>query len=50
MTWSDYQLNMLKVQKLLVDTFGIKSRANDQLAELEALAGALESEAGAETD
>lgn len=50
MTWNDYQLNMLKVQKQLVDTFGIKSRANDQLAELEALAGALEAEAGAETD
>ncbi|NKW92020.1 DUF4856 domain-containing protein [Rhodobacteraceae bacterium R_SAG9] len=50
MTWSDYQLNMLNVQKVLVDTFGIESRANDALADLEGLAGKLNSEASAETD
>ncbi|MCH2069339.1 DUF4856 domain-containing protein [Shimia sp.] len=50
MTWSDYQLNMLNVQQVLVDTFGIESRANDALADLEGLAGKLNSEASAETD
>jgi len=50
MSWSDYQLNMLNVQKVLVDTFGIESRANDALADLEGLAGKLNSEASAETD
>ena len=24
MTWSDYQLNMLKIQKLVSDSFGVK--------------------------
>lgn len=50
MTWGDYQLNMLKVQKLMADQFGVKSRANDQLAELEGLAAKLGADANAETD
>ena len=50
MTWSDYQLNMLKVQKLMADTFAVEARINDGLADLEALAGKLESDASAETD
>ncbi len=49
-TWSDYQLNMLKVQKLLSEQFGVKSRANDQLAELDALASKLGADSNAETD
>jgi len=50
MTWSDYQLNMLKVQKRLSEQFGVKSRANDQLAELEGLASKLGADSNAETD
>lgn len=50
MAWSDYQLNMLKVQELMVSAFGVEARAKDQLAELEALAGALDAAASAETD
>jgi hypothetical protein len=50
MTWNDYQLQMLQTQKLLAYKFGLKSRANDQLAELEGLADKLNSEASAETD
>jgi hypothetical protein len=50
MTWNDYQLNMLKTQELLKAKFGLKSLANDQLAQLEGLAGKLEAEASAETD
>ncbi|MCT4610083.1 MAG: DUF4856 domain-containing protein [Pelagimonas sp.] len=50
MTWSDYQLNMLKAQKLLADTFGVEARANDQLAALEGLAGKLDAASNAETD
>ncbi|MBO9409220.1 DUF4856 domain-containing protein [Shimia sp. R9_1] len=49
-TWSDYQLQMLETQKLLADTFGLKSRANDALADLETLAGKLNSADSAETD
>lgn len=50
MTWSDYQLNMLKVQQLLADKFGVEARANDQLADLEGLAEKLGSASNAETD
>ena len=50
MTWNDYQLNMLKIQKLMLDTFGVEARINDATADLADLAGALESEASAETD
>ena len=49
-TWSDYQLQMLQVQKMLVDDFGVAARANDALGDLEALAGKLDSESAAETD
>lgn len=50
MTWSDYQLNMLKVQQLVLDTFGVEARANDQLAELSALTEKVGSINAAETD
>lgn len=49
-TWSDYQLQMLKVQKLMADKFGVQSRVNDQLAELEGLAAKLGADSNAETD
>ncbi|MEP5152620.1 DUF4856 domain-containing protein [Planktotalea sp.] len=50
MTWNDYQLNMLKVQKLLSDSFGIKALNNNQLADLEGLAEKLGAASNAETD
>jgi hypothetical protein len=50
MSWNDYQLNMLKVQKLLADKFGVSARANDQLAELSSLTDKLNAESNAETD
>jgi hypothetical protein len=50
MAWNDYQLNMLKTQKLLADKFGLEARANDALADLEGLASALSADSNAETD
>lgn len=50
MTWNDYQLNMLKVQKLLSDKFGVEARANDALADLDDLASKLGAASNAETD
>lgn len=49
-SWNDYQLNMLKVQKLLADEFGLKALQNDMTAELGALAEKLDSQSNAETD
>jgi hypothetical protein len=48
--WGDYQLHMLKIQKMMVDEFGVKARNNDQLSELEALASSLSATESAETD
>ena len=50
MTWSDYQLNLLKVQKLMVDKFGIKALVNNKLGDIAALAGKLGDASSAETD
>ena len=50
MTWNDYQLNLLKVQQMMVDKFSVSSRVNDQLADLGALAEKLSAESNAETD
>ncbi len=50
MTWNDYQLQLLKVQQLMVDKFSVASRVNDQLADLGALAEMLGAESNAETD
>ncbi|MEM7242563.1 MAG: DUF4856 domain-containing protein [Pseudomonadota bacterium] len=49
-TWSDYQLAMLQVQKLMLDTFGVEARINDGLGELADLAGKLGDDASAEND
>ena len=48
--WSEFKLHMLKIQKLMVDEFGIEAKANDQLAEMTALAGSLGSSDSAEND
>lgn len=50
MTLEEYQVNMLKVQKMLMDKFGLKSLANDMTADLEALADKLGTNASAEND
>ena len=49
-TWADYQHQMLKVQALLGDVFGVKARANDRTGELAALSQKLGDQMGAETD
>ena len=41
---------MLKIQKLVADTFGIKARANDMLDELAKLSAAADADTNAETD
>ena len=48
--WSDYQLHMLNIQQMMVDTFGVKSRVNDGLGDLQALSDKLDSASSAETD
>ena len=50
LTWSDYHLNMLKIQKLAADTFGLKSRGNDMLGELAKLSASADADTNAETD
>lgn len=49
-TWSDYQLHMLKVQKLMADKFDVKARNNDGMAALAGMVKELEKETKAETD
>ena len=51
MSWNAYQLNMLKVQDILIKQFGIEGRANDATDGLAALIKTLDSDSGgAETD
>ena len=50
MSWGEYKLHMLKVQKLMIDAFGVEARANDQTEGLAALAGSLGSASSAEND
>ncbi len=51
MSWNTYQLNMLKVQDLLVKEFGVEARKNDALENLAGLIEQLDTDSGgAETD
>ena len=50
MSLEDYQFNMLQVQKMMVDTFGIEARANDATANLTALADKLGATESSEAD
>ena len=51
MSWNAYQLNMLKVQDVLIKEFGIEGRKNDATDGLAALIKTLDSDSGgAETD
>ena len=46
----DFKLHMLKIQKLMIDQFGIEARAKDQTAEIADLAAKLGSSDSAEND
>jgi hypothetical protein len=48
--WDDYKLHMLKIQKLMIDQFGVKAKSNDQLANMSDLAAKLGSSDSAEND
>ncbi len=48
--FGEYMLHMLKVQKLMVDEFGVTARVNDQLADLSSLADKIGSGSTAEND
>jgi hypothetical protein len=48
--WDDYKLYMLKIQKLMIDQFDVKAKANDQLADMSDLASKLGSTDSAEND
>jgi len=48
--WGEFKLHMLKIQKLMVDEFGVVAKAKDQLGEMEALAGSMGSADSAEND
>ncbi len=48
--WGEYMLHMAKIQKLLIDRFGVKARNNDVTGEMEALSATLGDKASAEND
>ena len=48
--WGEYMLHMAKVQKLLIDKFGVKARNNDVTREMKALSDSLGDKASAEND
>ena len=48
--WDEYKLHMLKIQKLMVDVFAVKARANDQLANISDLSAKLGGSNSAEND
>ncbi len=51
LSWNAYQLNMLKVQDLMVKEFAVEARSNDATANLAGLIKELDSDSsGAETD
>ena len=49
-SWNAYQAQMLKVQQIMIDAFGVEARVNDSTAELEGLLDSLSTSGGAETD
>jgi hypothetical protein len=46
----DAKLHMLKVQKLMIDEFGVVAKSNDMLADMSDLASKLGSSDSAEND
>lgn len=49
-SWDEFQLHMIKIQKLMVNEFGIVAQANDQLDNMAALADKLGNSDSAEND
>jgi len=50
LSFGEYKLHMLKVQKLMIDKFSVVARSNDQTANMEALAEKLGGSDSAEND
>ncbi len=48
--WGEYMLHMAKVQKLMIDQFGVKARNNDVTGDMADLAAKLGDKASAEND
>ena len=49
-SWEEYQMHMLKIQKMMIDKFGVAAKVNDQLDKMAALAGQMGSSDSAEND
>ena len=49
-TWGQYKLNMIKIQKLMIEKFNVKARGNDQTDKMAALAEKLGDLTSAEND
>jgi hypothetical protein len=49
-SWNENKLHMLKVQKMMVDVFGVKAKSHDQLGNMSDLAASLGSSDSAEND
>ena len=47
---NDAKLHMLKIQKLMIDEYGVEARANDMLAEMSDLASKIGTSESAEND
>ena len=48
--FGEYMLHMLKVQRLMVDKFGVKARVNDQMADMKGLSDKVKTGGSAEND
>ena len=49
-SWGEFKLHMLKIQKLMVDKFGVKAKANDMLSDMADLASKMGNSDSAEND
>jgi hypothetical protein len=49
-SWGEFKLHMLKIQKLMIDKFGVKAKSNDMLSDMSALASKLGNSDSAEND
>ena len=48
--WGEYKLHMLKIQKLMVDAFGVEAKSNDMISDMADLAAKLGESDSAEND
>ena len=48
--WSEFKLHMLKIQKLMVDAFGVEAKSNDMISDMADLAAKLGDSDSAEND